>query len=457
MKAATQPVKTAIKGHAPMAAKPGRCFLWANHCAMRLSLCTLRLTLSTLRLSLCTLLAASGLLTACTTPSLGHRGCNPNECHFYGPATPYVRTAAATPGGLDHTNSLTHPRAEQVDGIEAASVATAETGQQDLTLGLSNPRFSVGDRLSVMVLNGPEFSDEVEINADGFVYLNFLPPINAAGRHLQQLERAIHHAIVDEQLMLPTAVRVSVRPVSWAPIEVLVSGAVFEPGQHLINQRPERMDPGESQSGDLGEKRTIAAALRASGGIRPDANPSRILLTRGNAQVELDLSGTLSGERVPDWLLQAGDRIHVPSSKQFDETLVRPSQITVPGIRVFISNLTQPASSNSQSAVDREATRFPYGTRLLAGAIAANCVGGAQTSNASRQVLLVTQNPLTDQTEVVERSLDGLLKDAWRPEMNPVLLPGDGIACYDSSVTNMRELARTFSDLLLPLTLAGLL
>lgn len=382
------------------------------------------------------------VLGACTTPGQSQMNCQPRDCHFYGPATPYER----------------HPDSRYTNADSSPSVTAAvQTSAQAMLTASADPIFSVGDRIAVQVLNGSEFSDELEINADGFIYLNFLPPIAGAGRHLRQIEADVAAALVSEKLMHASAVHVSVRPLSWAPIEVLVSGAVFEPGQHMINDRPESIDPAVAQVGDLGQNRTIAAALRASGGIRPDANPAAIELIRNNQLIRLDLSGTLSGEKVPGWLLQAGDRIHVPSSPRFDESLVRPSQITVPGIRVFISNLTQPASSNSQSAVDTEATRFPYGTRLLAGAIAANCVGGAQTSNASRQVLLVTKNPLTAQTEVVERSLDALIGNAWRPEMNPVLLPGDGIACYDSSVTNLRELARTFSDILLPLTLAGLL
>lgn len=120
---------------------------------------------------------------------------------------------------------------------------------------------------------------------------------------------------------------------------------------------------------------------------------------------------------------------------------------------MFISNLTQPASSNSQSAVDTEATRFPYGTRLLSGAIGANCVGGANTTNADRHVLLITKNPITQQMDVVERSINNLIANSYQSKVNPILLPGDGLACYDSRITNIREIARTFTDILLPATL----
>ncbi|WP_299810806.1 polysaccharide biosynthesis/export family protein [uncultured Shewanella sp.] len=399
------------------------------------------------------------LLTACVTPQrpekdaicAGSSEDNLTQCHFYDSDTPYMRS-----------NKTAHAASSQ---LQASHKLTGNTwlmyaGQSQQSLHQpQNIRLSVGDKLKILVLNGEEFSGDVEVNNDGYIYLPFLQPIHAKGLDISQLTRSIEQYLVDEEFMLKKSVHLSITPLKWAPVEVTVSGGVFEPGQHLINVKSdlEIIDDDGGHSGDQAAKRTIASALRASGGVRPDADITAVTVIREQHSFTLDLSGVLHGYPVPKITLMSGDHIHVPQHDYFDDALARPSQITVPGIRVFISNLTQPASSNAQSAVDTDATRFPYGTRLLSGAIAANCVGGAQSTNASRHLLLITKNPLTAQVDVVERSMDSLIRHSWETGMNPILMPGDGIACYDSRVTNIREIARSITEVLVPATLLELL
>ncbi len=369
-----------------------------------------------------------------------------SNCHYFSKNMPYQRSL---------------PRAhyawvKQELGGETNTTASAELTAAVDTSSLNQQLvLSAGDQLMIKILNGEDFNSEVEVDSNGYIYLPYLPPIQAQGLDFALLKREIAHTLITEQLMLAHSIRISIMPIKWAPIEISVSGAVFESGQHLINRKSdtELKDDDRLHTGDQASERTISAALRSSGGIRPDADISRITLVRNGKKQVFDMRGIFDGRAVPTITLVAGDRIHVPSSKQFNDELVRPSQITAPGIRVFISNLTQPASSNSQSAVDTEATRFPYGTRLLNGAIAANCVGGAQSTNASRHVLLVTKNPLSNEMDVIERSLDKLIAQAWQSEFNPVLLPGDGIACYDSHITNIREIARSLTEVLIPANL----
>ncbi|MBL7251085.1 polysaccharide biosynthesis/export family protein [Alloalcanivorax sp. C16-2] len=392
------------------------------------------------------LIVSTLCLSACTTPAMRPSSTcdvlpDGKRCHYFADDDAYARDR-----GL-----VSAPEPVQAVPVGPATPAW-EMG------GVGDPVLSNGDRLAVKVLNGEEFSGEVEIDASGHLYLDYLPPIAAAGQRLGAVKQRIADALVEQQLMLEGAIFISVTPLSWAPIDITVSGAVFEPGQHTINHG-ERLpdDLGNLESGDRGGQRTLAAAMRSSGGVRPDADLTRIMVRRGEHQTALDLSAVMDGGVVPRLLLQDGDRIHVPSRRIFDEDLARPSQLTTPGVRVFISNLTQPADSNSESSVNSESTRLPYGTRLLAAAMAANCVGGAQVSNASRRVMLVTENPLNGQVDIVERSVDTLLARARKPEVNPVILPGDSLTCYDSGVTNLRELARTLTDMVLPVHLLGLL
>ncbi|MCL1057906.1 polysaccharide biosynthesis/export family protein [Shewanella gelidimarina] len=373
------------------------------------------------------------------------------QCHFYDNDTPYMRSKTSERAPKNITQRANNPM---------GTTWLMQTGQAQQALHLpQNIRLSVGDRLNVNVLNGLEFSGKVEVNNDGYIYLPYLQPVHAKGLDVQQLSTSIAQHLVEQDFMLKDSVRISITPLKWAPVQVTVSGGVFEPGQHKINKKTDTViiDDSGSHSGDQAVERSIAAALRASGGVRPDANISEIIVIRDQHSFKLDLSGVIHGYPVPSMTLMSGDHIHVPQHDYFDDALARPSQITAPGIRVFLSNLTQPASSNSQSAVDTDATRFPYGTRLLSGAIAANCVGGAQSTNASRHLLLITKNPLTSEMDVIERSMDSLIRHSWETGMNPILMPGDGIACYDSRVTNMREIARTITEILVPATLLELL
>jgi len=163
------------------------------------------------------------------------------------------------------------------------------------------------------------------------------------------------------------------------------------------------------------------------------------------------MSGSLDGGPVDDPLLVAGDRIHVPSRGCFQLALARPSRITPPGIRVYMSNLTRPAASNANSAIGRDATSLPYGSRLLQGLVSANCVGGIQSTNAGRWAVLISRNPMTGESEVIARSIEGLVRRADRDDFNPVLLPGDAIACYDSHITNVRDVIATVADAASPM------
>ena len=190
--------------------------------------------------------------------------------------------------------------------------------------------------------------------------------------------------------------------------------------------------------------------LSSAAGLRPDADVRHVVLVRDGQRQIFDLSGAFTGQRMADPVLASGDQIHVPSRGCFQEALARPSRITLPGIRVFMSNLTTPASSNSQSAINRQSTSLPYGTRFLQGLVAANCVGGTQATNADRWAVLISRNPVTGESEVIARSVEGLVRRADRDAFNPVLLPGDAIACYDSHVTNVRDVISAFSAVLTP-------
>lgn len=355
--------------------------------------------------------------------------------HYYGPARPY--------GGAP---------------LPVISDMSTNTEIVPLQYWASTPPLSPGDRVKIDIEDGKEFSGLYEIDINGTVKLPYVKPVVIAGGDLHQAEKKIRDVLVKARLFKHYHAHVSVRIHEWAPVQVHVSGAVFAPGQVSINvRRPEeRVLKQEILSGDFPSERMLTAALRSAGGVRPDAALESIRIVRGGKTLMVSLNGIIEGHATPKIPLMSGDVIVVPGTGRFNRDLVTPSVITPPGIRTFLSNLTVPASANALSAINKEATNLPYGTRMLSAAVSANCVGGAVVSNADRYAVLVRTDPLTGRQEVVERNLHDLMLDPGRDDLNPFMMPNDSLACYDSDVTNLREIARTVMDLLLPLSLLGI-
>jgi polysaccharide export outer membrane protein len=162
------------------------------------------------------------------------------------------------------------------------------------------------------------------------------------------------------------------------------------------------------------------------------------------------MTGVLTGLPVKDLALVSGDQIIVPTSGCFQPHLVRPSQITPKGFRVFMSNLIEPSQSNANAAVGSFSSSLPYGSRLLQAAVSANCIGGKQMTNAPRTVILASKNPLTGEVQVLKRSVEVLMRNPQAADINPYMMPNDAIACYDSATSNVRDIARALSEIISP-------
>lgn len=314
---------------------------------------------------------------------------------------------------------------------------------------------SVGDLVEIQIEDGDGFTGKYVIHTNGTIDLPYLKPIVVIGMSVSRAAEKIEMALIREGLFLPTTAIVNISVMQWAPIEVAVTGAVYQPGQVTINDSsPESVFEGRIRaSGDHAAKRTLSAALSAASGVRPDAKVNQIILIRNGWQLELDLSGMLNGESTSQISLVSGDRIVVPTTGCFQKGLMRPSQITPKGFRVFMSNQVIPSEGNAASAVGNYSSNLPYGSRLLHAVVSANCAGGTQFTNAARKVVLASINPITNRFEVVERSIEDLMRNASRDDLNPYLMPNDAIACYDSDVTNLRDIARGLSDVLSPLSI----
>jgi polysaccharide biosynthesis/export protein len=313
---------------------------------------------------------------------------------------------------------------------------------------------SPGDRIKVQIHEGELFSGVYEVNLDGKIQIPYLEALPVSGLEIEQVRSELFKVLVDRDFFRAQSLQVSVSLVQWAPIQVNVAGAIFQPGRVSINNRtPEDRAQLTQASGDNPPERYLTAALRNAGGVTPTANVKEILLVRHGLERIIDLSGVFNGDLVEDVPLIAGDRIVVPQLPQQQNSLVRPSQITPPGIRVFLSNLIVPANSNSSAAVKSDGSNFPYGARFSQAVIATNCAGGTTSTNANRRATLVRTDRQTGKTEVFDRPIEDLLRNSTDDKTNPFLMPEDGVACYDSSVSDTRDVARTIADIINPFNL----
>jgi polysaccharide biosynthesis/export protein len=338
--------------------------------------------------------------------------------------------------------------------INLSSTNIKASGKNDpiLAQGLL---LSPGDLVEVIIEDGEGFNGRYIIDNAGYLKLPIVGAIPAGGETTAKLEENIELSLVRAEIFQPTNASVTIYVLNLSSIEVAVTGAVFQPGTVLINKKPKGLQNSEHLTafGDYSTTRLLSEAIRAASGIRPDAKLDQVILIRKGWQVQVDMTGMLSGNLVKDYPLVAGDRVIVPSTGCFQAHLVRPSQITPKGFRVFMSNLIDSAGDNSSAAVGRYSTSLPYGTRLLQAAVSANCVGGKEWTNAARRIVLSSKNPITGDTQVVERSVEDLMTMPNIARINPYLMPNDAVACYDSDITNYRDVAKTIAEFIVPFKL----
>lgn len=315
-----------------------------------------------------------------------------------------------------------------------------------------------GDRLKLTVSGDTDvLTGTYMVGANGRLVIEGIADIQVAGQPRARVEQQLRRALVDGGLVRDIAGNVKLAQIETAGVQVSVEGAVFEPGLIRAGERsPEVRSTtvGNPASGDFNSGRSLSTALRAAGGVRPDAAAQAVYLVRGDQYVVIDVTPAFSGGVPADPQLAAGDRIFVPTAGCFNADYVRPSSVTAPGVRVYLSNLSRPAASNAASAIGKDSTSFPYGTRMLQGLVSANCVGGSAL-NAGRKAVLISRNPLNGKSVVISRSVEGLVRGADRDELNPFLMPGDAIACYDSGAMTFVDAVGVLGNLLGPAVLVN--
>lgn len=315
---------------------------------------------------------------------------------------------------------------------------------------------SAGDRLQVTVEAGEEFSGRFQLDQQVRLHLPYAGPVGLIGLDAEAAGGVVAQHLVQSSLFKPGFARATVQVVAWAPLPVHVSGAVFSPGAHRINlptpARDRSSERSEELPGAMLPERRLSDALRAAGGVTPWADVANLGVRRNGHTRLYDLRHLLDGRTGDDPLLHARDEVIVPLRDRADTGLLRPSPITPPGIKIFASNLIQPATSNSAATVGGGQLSLAYGARLSQAVIAANCVGGIAPTSASRQAMLVRTDRSDGHTRQWVVPVEAVVRET-SDERNPFLLEGDAITCYDSTVTGIRDVFRALADIVLPFTL----
>ncbi len=336
---------------------------------------------------------------------------------------------------------------------EVPAIVAGRTQVDAAALAAMPDLIGPGDRLKLSISGDADvLSGSYVVGANGQLVLKGLAPFDVAGQRLATVEQLVRQALLDHGFIQDIAGNVTLAQAEAAGVRVSVEGAVFEPGLVRAGERASEMRSAtidHPASGDFNTGRTLSTALRAAAGLRPDAAARSIYLVRGEMYAVVDVTPAFTGGVPADPQLAAGDRIIVPSTSCFNPDYVRPSSVTAPGIRIYLSNLARPAApGTSDSGV-------PYGTRLLQGLVLANCVGGS-AMNAGRQAVLISRNPITGRPVVITRSVEGLVRGADRDSLNPFFMPGDAVACYDSRAMALVDVVGVIGSMLSPAMLVGL-
>lgn len=326
-------------------------------------------------------------------------------------------------------------------------------------------QLAAGDRLVLQIAGDKDqLSTTYVVAADGSVAIAPGLTVKAAGKDRVGFEADLRRALLDGGIVRDITGNVRLLQVITSAVTVSVEGAVFQPGVEAVGTRLNEQNLAlvdHPAQGDYNDSRTLTRAVELAGGLRPDAWPDTLYVVRGDRYAVLDVRPALVGgvgqaELPTNMQMAQGDRVIVPSSGCFDVRLVRPSPVTAPGIRVYMSNLVRPANNNAGAAIGHDSTSLPYGTRFLQGLVSANCVGGSGF-NARRSAVLISRNPINGHAVVISRSVEDLVRDASRDDIDPYLMPGDAIACYDSKAMNVTDVIGLMGSLLSPAVLAATL
>lgn len=175
---------------------------------------------------------------------------------------------------------LGHMAAFCLLALAVAIVPVARPGAQEV------PEYTLGtsDKVRVTVFGESDLSGEFEVDASGSVSLPLIGAVQAKGRGIRSLERAIAEKLADGYLVNP---RVSIEVLNYRPFFIL--GEVQEPGSYpYVNGM------------------TVLNAVALAGGYTHRARRDRIEIVRGGE------AGEVQKDAAETSFVMPGDIIRIP-------------------------------------------------------------------------------------------------------------------------------------------------
>ena len=269
-------------------------------------------------------LSAILLLSACTAPGM-KMSTRPNSP----PSTIQVEGLSVT----------LRPLSAQV--LKGQTTAAADAGALGELLVDKIPPYRIGpqDVLLVTVWDHPEISlplgqfrtdsgSGMVVDESGYLFFPHTGKIKVAGSTIAQVRDDLSTQLA-KVLQKP---QVDVKVLSYRAQKIYVGGEVRNPAVYNVTDVPF----------------TLAEAINRSGGFLPNADDTRLLLTRGNRTWKLNFPQLMSSNtRVGQILLKDGDALHIPSNQ--DEPVYLMGELVRPGIMPLVHGRLSLAQAITQA------------------------------------------------------------------------------------------------------------
>jgi len=206
------------------------------------------------------------------------------------------------------SDDFVDPQTGLPDPIEAWQYRTVDELEKLLEPG-SGPPYAIGqrDELTITVWGYPDLGSQVPLERDsrrnvsivqenGTVSLPFLGNVKVLGLTVEEIRQKIERLYRQKTPGAQADVVVS----SYLSKVVLLEGEFKDNRRLFLTDR----------------LLTLGDAVAAAGGFTEQADPSKGILVRNGTEYHFDYFGTRGGVNIDKVLLQAGDRVHIPSATE---------------------------------------------------------------------------------------------------------------------------------------------
>jgi polysaccharide export outer membrane protein len=245
------------------------------------------------------------------------------------------------------------------DGTSSAQTATANDPRyrgQD-PAAVPNYRLGPGDIISIIVWDHPELTIPAGsfrtaeqagtvIAEDGTIFYPYIGVVKAAGRTTSELREVLSTRLAK----FIERVQLDVRMVAFRSQQVYVVGEVAKPGIQPVNDVP----------------MTVLDAVNRAGGFTPEADFSRVLLTRRGTTYLVDVQSMYDyGRTENNPLLEHGDIVNV-TDRSYNKIFVL-GEIAKPGSLVMNKKRSTLAEALSDAGYINQATADPRWIYVMRG------------------------------------------------------------------------------------------